>query len=67
MPKLTSVAELPVEAGLAVADPPGRGGGAHVDAPAVAAAVLVLGAVVLVLAAVAVEARLVAAAAARRN
>ena len=56
----TFIAEFPVEAGLAVADLPRGRGGPDVDAPAVAAAVLVLAAVVLVLTPVAVEARLAA-------
>ena len=56
----TFIAEFSVESCLAVADLSGGGGGPDVDAPAVAAAVLVFHAVVLVLAPVAVEARLAA-------
>ena len=60
VPSPTLIAKFPVESGLAVAHLPRGRGRPHVDALAVPAAVLVLGAVVLELAAVAVEARLAA-------
>ena len=62
----TFVAELPLEAGVAIAHLPRGRGGPHVHALSVAAAVLVLGAVVLELTTVTVEPRVAAAAAGER-